>query len=135
MKTSNQKGISIISIILFGTLVLAVVLANGIIFNVNEEKRAKAINALETGKTKAVSYCGSFHELLNKDCQIVTVYKCGQKYILRSNCFNEGDIILDYNGDFIRLCYFETEDSSSACYYYWLDEAGRDCTLTNNLCP
>lgn len=127
----NMRGVSALSIILLGMVVLSVVLLNSISIFLQE----KEDNQLPAGEEIAVSYCKQGHEKIPPSCTITTVYKCGTKYLLGSSCLGVGNIILDQQGEFISWCgYTSLDEAPEDCNQYLVDEEGNECVKTNNLC-
>mgnify|MGYP001571134013 CR=1 FL=1 len=127
----NQRGITMVSIILFGLLVLSVVLVNYISIN------TKRISWLESHKAEriATSYCGHPFPLLPEECPITAVFRCGKQAIMRNNCLGTGEALINERGKFVALCGQTTFGSvTTSCGTYWQDSQGTDCRATNNLC-
>ncbi|MFH1207870.1 MAG: hypothetical protein V1668_04750 [Patescibacteria group bacterium] len=125
----DERGVGMQAIILFGTLALAVVLLNGIAINVKQNE------AVQSGKSIAVGYCGQTHDNLPPGCTITEVYNCDSHYILKNNCLGTGDIILSASGAFQTWCGYTSLDGAPVnCQQYWFDAQGHDCRLTKNLC-
>jgi hypothetical protein len=103
-------GISARTIMLFGLLALTVVLVDAIAILQSEGDQQ------QTGKARAISYCGKTHEKFPSQCPITQVRQCGQAYLLQSDCIGVGNIILSSRGTFLDWCGYNT-----------LDTAGKDC--------
>lgn len=126
---TDQRGVGLQATILFGTLVLAVVLLNGIAINVKQNEKA------QNGKSIAVGYCGQTQKNLPPECTITEVFSCGDHYVLKNNCLGTGDVILTGGGAFQAWCGYTSLDGAAvSCQPYWRDPQGRDCQLTKNLC-
>ncbi|MFA5051608.1 MAG: hypothetical protein WC544_00925 [Patescibacteria group bacterium] len=129
MSRHDQRGVSMMAIILFGTLSLSVVLLNAIAINIDQNTHA------QSGRKTAVGFCGQPHPNLPAGCQVSEVYNCGDHYLLKNNCLGTGDIVLDINGKFVNWCgYASLDGPATSCQAYWRDAKGQDCRLTKNLC-
>lgn len=125
----DNRGVTGLTIILFGLLTLAVVLLNGIAMTAQGKAHQRA------QEQKVAGYCSQTHEKLPPECRITEVFRCGERYILRSNCLGVGDVIVGREGQLVTWCgYSSLNAPSQDCRPYLSDKKGRDCTKTNNLC-
>ena len=116
------------SIILLGLLSLSVVLLNGISITINQKNasREKIISA----------YCFNGSNLYPPGCNITKINRCGNNYILGSDCLGVGNIIVNNDGKILDWCGYTSFDSTPApdCSNYQVDARGNNCLLTKNLC-
>lgn len=125
----DQRGVGMQAIIIFGTLVLAVVLLNGIAITLKKNE------AVKSGRDVAVGYCGQTHQKMPTGCKVIEVYNCSDHYLLINNCLGTGDIVLSSKGAYQAWCGYASLDGAPvSCQPYWFDPQGRDCRLTKNLC-
>jgi len=126
---TDQRGVTMMAIILFGTLALSVVLVNSIAIKTNQQQHATR------GKSVVVGYCSHTQSSLPPECTISEAYACGDHYMLRNNCLGTGDIVLDSHGAFVAHCGFTSLDGTApSCTAYWTDPSGQDCHNHKNLC-
>ncbi|MFH0804891.1 MAG: hypothetical protein V1916_01705 [Patescibacteria group bacterium] len=125
----NQRGVSALFITLFGLLALSVVLLDGIAVSAQQRREAQA------GTRVATNNCGQMHVVFPAQCPITAVYRCGGRYILRTDCVGVGDVVLDSRGGYQGWCGYTSFDGPSpTCQGYNTDHTGTDCTKGTNLC-
>ncbi len=125
----NQKGISTVAIMLFGVLTLTVVVANGIVFSVEEQER------LANGEEIARSYCTKNPEQYPSVCSVSSVVACENWYVVSSDCLGVGHVIYDTYGNYLAWCGYNSLDGQAvACDKYLTDSKGNNCLTLPNLC-
>ena len=122
------------SIILLGLLSLSVVLLAGIAISVNQKNARNQINARQEKIISA--YCFNDSIYFPPGCNIITINKCDNHFVLSSDCLGVGNIIVDNNGKVIVWCGYTSFDSQPApdCSKYKVDTQGNNCLLSKNLC-
>ena len=127
---NNHKGISAMSVILFGLLSLTLVLVNIISIQTSQAKKTRA------GLTKAVQYyCGTNHEKFPSECLVTKTFDCSGYYILQTDCLGVGNVILDNRTEFLDWCGYNSLDTQAKSCAESLDSSKwQTCLKSDNLC-
>lgn len=130
---TDQRGISPTSVLVFVVFALSIVVANGIIMNVNKQRRAVLAQSKIGGFEIATSLCGKTYNPSAPECTIVTATSCGDYFVLQSDCGDTQPVLLSPSGEILGMCGGE-QLSLDRCEKYLKPYSLMTCLVQENLC-
>ncbi|MFH1236388.1 MAG: hypothetical protein V1685_05660 [Parcubacteria group bacterium] len=130
----DTRGVGTTAILIFAVFALTLVLGNGIMMSLNNQRKADMAQAQIAGFEVVQQLCGEAYNQNTPECKITRAVACGKYFLLRSDCEDTSPVLLNTSGVVIGTCSSDGALTAERCEKYLKPYSVLTCLEEENIC-